>query len=211
MDRPVNRRWKLRFALGLTPRLEPMLYHPSGTHTPRSLLKPFSGVRRVDVMPGCAWTFRREVFDTERFSCFFQGYSQGEDLEMSLRVGKCWTVLCCGDARILHLPAAQGRPVSYTRGVMEMRNRHFIWKRHTPSPAFRHAAAFWLDTLFLIAMDMAWLCARPWRLQPLGHALGTLQEMARCLVPRPLFQEPPAHREYLLASAAGEFATRRAD
>jgi GT2 family glycosyltransferase len=202
MDRPIPRRWRLRFALGLVPRMEPMVYCPSGTHTPRGLLKPFSGVRKIDVMPGCAWTFRREIFETDRFSCFFEGYSQGEDLEMSLRVGRRWVCLCCGDARILHLPGGGGRPASFKRGQMEMRNRYFIWKRHTPRPGFRHAAAFWLDTAFLVAMDVAWFCARPWRLEPLGHACGTLRELGRCLIRPPRFEEPPARREYVLESGA---------
>lgn len=210
MDKPLCGRWKLRFALGLVPRIEPMIYHPSGTHVPRSILRPFHGVRRVDVMPGCAWTFRREVFDTERFSCFFQGYSQGEDLEMSLRVGRRWTILCAGDARILHLPAPHGRPASYTRGRMEMRNRYFVWQRHTPRPAFRHRTAFWLDTAFLMAMDFAWLARRPWQVQPLGHALGTAIEMVNCVLRPPRFEEPPARREYQLAIPDRELAARRA-
>jgi GT2 family glycosyltransferase len=209
MDRPVARRWRLRFALRLVPRIPPMIYHPSGTHTPRGLLKPFTGLRPIDVMPGCAWTFRRDVFCLHRFSCFFQGYSQGEDLEMSLRVGKHWRFLCCGDARILHLPAAQGRPVSYTRGRMEMRNRHFIWKRHSPDAAPRHVAAFWLDTALLVAMDLAWFVARPWKLRPIGHAVGTIREMFDCLIRPPKFEEPPARREYVLAPARDlEFARR---
>jgi GT2 family glycosyltransferase len=202
MDRPLNRRWRLRFALGIVPRIDPMVYYPSGTHVPRSVLKPFSGVRQIDVMPGCAWTFRREVFETERFSCFFEGYSQGEDLEMSLRVGRRWKLVCCGDAGILHLPASQGRPVSYTRGVMEMRNRYFIWKRHTPRPAARYIASFWADTALLVAMDLAWFGVRPWQAQPLGHAAGTLRELWRCLGRPPRFEEPPARREYVLAAAA---------
>lgn len=201
MDRPLARRWQLRFALGIVPRIEPMIYYPSGTHVPRSVMKPFSGVRPIEVMPGCAWTFRREVFDTERFSCFFDGYAQGEDLEMSLRVGRRWQLVCCGDARILHLPAVHGRPVSYTRGVMEMRNRYFVWKRHTPRPALRYAIRFWADTALLVAMDLAWFCARPWKAQPLGHALGTLRELWCCLWRASEFQEPPARREYVLAAA----------
>jgi GT2 family glycosyltransferase len=209
MDKPVARRWQLRFLFHIVPRIEPMIYYPSGTHVPRSLLKPFSGVRRVDVLPGCAWTFRREVFDAERFSAFFQGYSQGEDLEMSLRVGRHWELLCCGDARILHLPSEHGRPASYTRGRMEMRNRYFVWKRHTPHPAFRYVASFWLDTALLVAMDLAWYAGRPWKLQPLGHALGTVCEMFRCLARTPQFQEPPARREYRLAPS-GLWAARSA-
>jgi GT2 family glycosyltransferase len=202
MDRPLAGRWRLRFALGIVPRIAPMIYYPSGTHVPRSVLKPFSGVRSIDVMPGCAWTFRREVFETERFSCFFEGYSQGEDLEMSLRVGHRWRLVCCGDSRILHLPAGHGRPVSFTRGVMEMRNRYFIWKRHTPQPAARHVVSFWADTALLVGMDLAWFCVRPWKAQPLGHAAGTLRELWRCLRQPPRFKEPPVRREYVLAAAA---------
>jgi GT2 family glycosyltransferase len=200
MDKPVARRWQLRFLFHIVPRIEPMIYYPSGTHVPRSLLKPFSGVRRVDVLPGCAWTFRREVFHTDRFSSFFDGYSQGEDLEMSLRVGRRWELVCCGDARILHLPAGHGRPVSYTRGRMEMRNRYFVWKRHTPRPALKYVVSFWTDTALLIVMDLAWFAVRPWRREPLGHALGTVVELFRCLARPPHFQEPPARREYRLES-----------
>jgi len=212
MERPLARRWRLRFALGMVPRIEPMIYYPSGTHVPRSLLKPFHGVRPVDVMPGCACALRREVFETERFSCFFEGYSQGEDLEMSLRVGRRWRVVCCGDARILHLPAGHGRPVSYQRGVMEMRNRWFVWRRHTPRPSARHAASFWADTALLVAMDLAWFGVRPWDWRPLGHAAGTLREMGRCLLHPPEFEEPPARREYVLAAAGEpEFAAGRTE
>jgi hypothetical protein len=121
-------------------------------------------------------------------------------------VGRGREIVCCGDARILHLPARHGRPVSYTRGVMEMRNRYFIWKRHTPRPAPRHAASFWADTALLVAMDVAWFAVRPWRAQPLGHAAGTLHELWRCLWHPPGFQEPPARREYRLASASPDEA-----
>ncbi len=198
MDKPVSRRWRLRFALRIVPRIEPMIYYPSGTHTPRGLLKPFSGLRKVDVMPGCAWTFRREVLEAERFSGFFEGYSQGEDLEMSLRIGKRWEIQCCGDSRILHLPGSGGRPVSYRRGLMEMRNRYFVWKRHSPRPGAGFTSRFWADTAFLMAMDFAWFGARPWRVEPLGHALGTFVGMIGCLASPPRFEEPPARREYVL-------------
>ena len=55
-----------------------------------------------------------------------------------------------------------------------MRNRYFIWKRHTPRQKPRHAASFWADTLLLIAMGVAWFFVRPWKAQPLGHAAGTV-------------------------------------
>lgn len=204
MNKPTVRRWKLRFALGLVPRLEPMIYHPSGTHTPRSLMKPFTGVRRVDVFPGCTFTLRREAVEEHRFSEFFDGYSQGEDLEMSLRVGSNWEVVCCGDAQILHNPAPGGRPAGFVRGQMEIRNRIFIWKRHTPRPRLLDRFRFWADNVLLFTMDLAWFAVRPWHFYAAAHAAGLVVGMAKCIVSPPRDKEPVARRQYTLEMAAEE-------
>jgi hypothetical protein len=55
--------------------------------------------------------------------------------------------------------------------------------------------------VLLIAMDVAWFFARPWKAQLLGHAAGTVRELCRCLRRPPQFKEPPARREYILAGA----------
>ena len=196
MDKPIPRRWQWRLRLGLTPRVEPMTYHASGTSTPKGLMKRFHGVRPVDVLPGCAFTFRREVFNRHRFSGFFYGYSQGEDLEMSLRVRRDWKVLCCGDAHLLHHSAPSGRPASFAKGRMEIRNRFFIWKRHVQNAPVVDRMRFWLDAGFLAAMDFAWFCRRPLKAHPLAHAAGVLWAAVECLVSPPQYQEPPAERVY---------------
>jgi GT2 family glycosyltransferase len=196
MDKTIPRRWRLRLALSLTPPVPPMTYHPSGTSTPKGLMKPFRGVRPVDVLPGCAFTFRREVFAKHRFSEFFNGYSQGEDLEMSLRVGCYWDVVCSGDAHVLHHPATGGRPASFAKGRMEIRNRYFIWKRYSRNPAFIDRMRFWLDALFLVAMDCAWFCRRPWKQHSLAHAAGVLWAAAECLIAPPQYREPHARPVY---------------
>ena len=197
MDRPLNLRWRVRFAVGLAPRVAPDMYHPSGTSTPRALLKPFAGVRPVDVLPGCAFAFRRAVLDEHRFSEFFQGYSQGEDLEMSLRVGRRWNLVSCGDARVVHNAAPGGRPASYTKGRMEVRNRYFIWKRYSAGAAPADRIRFWADLCFLLAMDLAAFCRWPWRCGALAHGAGVLRAMLGCLARPPRYEEPPARRRYI--------------
>jgi GT2 family glycosyltransferase len=196
MDKPIPRRWRWRLRLGLTPPVPPMTYHASGTSTPKGLMKQFHGVRPVDVLPGCAFTFRREVFSGHRFSGFFNGYSQGEDLEMSLRVGREWDVMCCGDAHMLHHPAASGRPASFAKGRMEIRNRFFIWKRHAKHAAVIDRLRFWLDAWFLMAMDLAWFCRRPSKPHSLAHAAGVLWAAVECVFSPPRYQEPPARPVY---------------
>ncbi len=196
MDRPLNRRWRLRRVLGLAPPVEPDTWHASGTSVPRALLKPFSGTRPVDLLPGCALAFRREVLQRCRFSEFFDGYAQGEDLEMSLRVGRHWKLLSCGEARVEHRTAPGGRPGSFSKGRMEARNRYFIWKRHAAGAGALDRARFWADLVFLVAMDAGWFCLRPWRGGPLAHGLGVACGAAGCLLTPPRYTEPPARQRY---------------
>lgn len=199
MDKPIPRRWALRYKFGLVPRdLPPMQYYPSCIHVPRGLLKMFTGVKPADVIPGGATAWRREVLEKCRFSEYFKGYSQGEDLEMSLRVGKDWKLVCCGDAHILHLHASGGRPRYFRRGRMDVVNRYFIWKRHTPDVAFRYKTLFWGDIAFLIGMELVWFVARPWRAEPLVTASGMVAGVLKCLFRPPRFEEPPPRRHYVL-------------
>jgi GT2 family glycosyltransferase len=187
----TRRRHRLRRALALLPPLEPLLYHRSGAHTPREFLAPFSGLRRVDVLPGCATAWRRDVFAALRFSCFFQGNPEGEDVEMSLRAGRSWTLLCCGDARVQLARLEPAAAPGYDAGRAHVRNRCFVWKRHVRKPEMRHTARFWCGA----ALSAAALAAfRP------RYAAGILAGIAGCITDPPRFVEPPARREYVLTA-----------
>ncbi len=196
---PVSLRWRMRLALGLVPRIEPGRYYPSGTCVPKKLFGPFSGVRRIDALDGCSMAFRRSVLDKHRFSEFFTGYSQGEDLEISLRIQPEWQILWCGDAHVNHFHAAGGRPTSFSKGLMEVRNRYFIWKRHSVDAKFIERLRFWLDFPFLIIMDVGMVIARPWQPYWLSHALGVGWGVLGCIINPPLFDEPPSRKQYRLA------------
>jgi glycosyltransferase involved in cell wall biosynthesis len=191
MNRPLSRRWRLRFALGLVPRGEPGRYYPTATSVPRALALPFIGTRWTDILPGAAFACRREVLRQHRFSQFFNGYSQGEDLEMSRRIGQNWRLVWSGDARAIHEPATGGRPPSFQKGRMEVRNRYFIWRRYTPRPSVACRINLWLDFLFIGVCSLA-------RGQ-VKHAAGVLSGAFECLVTPPRYNEPPAQTEYEFA------------
>ncbi|MBL8291804.1 MAG: glycosyltransferase [Bryobacterales bacterium] len=182
-------RWRLRFALRIVPRIRPFAYHPSGTSVP-PILAPQAGTRPVDIMPGCAFALRREVFLQHRFSAFFTGYSYGEDVEMSLRVGKTWRLLCCGEALVIHRQAPTNRLHGFRKGRMEMLNRHFIWKRHVPHPGRINQFRFWADAALVVALDL--LSAR------FAHSAGMIVAAGRCVFNEPTFEEGPAALEYEL-------------
>lgn len=200
MNKPISRRWRIRRAIGLIPRSEPLVYNHAGTSAPTGLLKPFSGTREVDIFPGGACAIRREVFQSLRFSEFFAGYSWGEDLEMSLRIRRRWRVLCCGDARVFHrgLESVGGRPAAFTKGQMEIRNRYFIWKRYSSGATLLDQIRFYLDLLFIFAMDVAWFLFRPRQYQHAFHALGVVSGACRCIIFPPKWDEPAAQPRYRL-------------
>ncbi len=140
---PLALRWRIRMAIGLVSKNgESGKYYPTATSLPRSLVSPFSGVRAVDIVPGGAVAYRHEIFDDLRFSEFFQGYSQGEDVEMSRKIARTRKLLWCGDAHAIHSHASDGRPNAYKKGRMEVYNRFFIWRRYTPIRIFRHRSNF---------------------------------------------------------------------
>lgn len=188
INRPMNRRWQWRMRLRLAPRGESGRYYPTATSVPRALAAPFTGTRPTDMLPGGASAWRRNVFEQHRFSMFFNGYSQGEDLDFSMRVGRDWQLLWCGDAHTLHCPEPGGRPRSFRKGAMEVRNRYFVWKRHTPRPTFGCRGLLWLDFGFIFVCDVG--------TGLFGHAAGVAAGMASCLVWPPRHVEPPARREY---------------
>lgn len=192
--------WRLRFALGIVPKGEPGLYHQSGTCGTWSGVKPLQGTQPVDVLAGGAAAYRREVFLNHRFSTFFYGYAQGEDLEMSLRLGRNWKMLLCWDARVDHRHAVGGRPPGFARGKMVVRNRYFIWKRYSPQPSVSHRLRFWGDHVLGAAYYVATFLIRPWRPYYLSYAMGTVVGVFACLIAPPSHTESPARREYIFES-----------
>lgn len=198
----TQRRRRLHSALTLLPPLEPLLYHRSGVHTPRRFMKPFAGVRRVDVLPGSASAWRRDVFDADRFSCFFREHPEGEDVEMSLRAGRSWTLLCCGDARI-QLTSLRRPGAAFHAGRAHIRNRYFVWKRHVQRPATRNTARFWCGATLSAAVELAALRVR--------RAAGIVSGIVSCLTNPPRFVEPPARREYVLSADSVHTAAQQAN
>lgn len=207
MAQPVPRRWRIRLSLKVVPRVEPGTYHASGTSVPPNLVRPFTGTRAVDLLCGAHFAFRRAVFARHRFSEFFAGYAQGEDMEFSLRVGREWKLLWCGDARVAHHHAPGGRPAPFAKGKMEVRNRYFIWKRHTTDVHLVDRARFWFDVILLAAMDVAWFCSRPWQLGWAQHAIGVACGAVGCALSPPRYEERLPSVRYVLAEGDDDHAS----
>lgn len=188
--------WRARFALKLVPRGEPGTYFTCGTSNTWNGVRPFSGTKRVDVLTGCAMTFRRDVLRHNRFSLFFSGYSQGEDLEMSRRVARDWSLMVCGEALVQHDGAEGGRPGGFSRARMAVRNHFFIWKRHVRSISFVDKLRFWLNVGLIVLHNLAGFLRHRLDCQYIAYAAGTVSGAVECLIVPPTYVEPTAQREY---------------
>jgi glycosyltransferase involved in cell wall biosynthesis len=198
MGGTLSWRWRMRFALGLAQRADPGSYLANGVSLPLTHVPRFTGTRRVQALPGCAMSYRRAALDRCRFSLYFSGYSQAEDLEMSLRLGRDWALLWCGDARVSHNHAPQGRPDAAKKGRMEVRNRFFIWKRNA-TPGVGDSIRFWLDFVYGMGVDLLGFIAHPTSIAPLQHIRGVMGGLLSCLTDPPRYDEPPPRREYEVA------------
>lgn len=197
---PLPAIWKLRIALGLVEAEPPGKYFPIGSSNTWNSFKPFQGSRPVDVLAGGAAAYRREVFEKHRFSKFFYGYAQGEDLEFSRRIASDWELRVSGDALVNHNHAEGGRPAGFSRGRMMIRNRYFIWKRHTHPLTPWNRVQFWMDQGLTMGFS-AMTGLKRVSAAPFGYAMGIGLAGLECVVRPPRHVEPAAGREYELVEA----------
>jgi len=118
-------------------RLEKILFMHSdaeGTYCPKKgrfyyLRTLFRGQKVVDFLSGIAF-YRKGIFNSVKYSEYFQGYSFGEDVHFSLQVGKRYSLMVDGEAICYHLHAPSARPNLFKIGSMYSRNHFYIYKTY---------------------------------------------------------------------------------
>jgi glycosyltransferase involved in cell wall biosynthesis len=104
----VSWRWRLRRVLGVIPKIDPGGVDHLGRAVPLSFLKPFGGYKEIGWLSGFCMIYRRAATSDLRFDELVPTYG-GEDRDFSMRVGRNWRLLICGDLHVQHHCTAQGR------------------------------------------------------------------------------------------------------
>lgn len=140
---PLRWRWYRRLKLLTT--FEPGRYDfQTGYPINANMQAPFSGIRKVDFMTTACAMWRREVFESGlRFDPFFCNYGVLEDAHLSLRAGRNWELLQCGDARCRELSAPGGRTDSRSIGYKCVVNYYYVFRDIVRPLTWRHRARFW--------------------------------------------------------------------
>jgi len=169
-------RWRWYKRLRLLTTFEPGRYDfETGYPINANMQPPFEGVREVDFMTTACAVWRRQVFESGlRFDEFFTDYGVLEDAHFSLRAGRNWTLLQCGDATCVELSANGGRVDARKIGFKSVVNYYFVFQDICGPLSLEQKFRFWRFQLFeLLRIGSSFL--RRGRMSDLENLIGRLR------------------------------------
>ena len=114
-------------------------------------LPPSGKAYPVEMFMGGVSSFKKEVFDTLKFSSYFEGYGLYEDADFTLRVAKIGKLYVNTAANLKHYHHPSGRPNQYQYGKMVVRNGWYVWQTKNPKPLL-DAKLKWHSITLLLAL-----------------------------------------------------------
>jgi hypothetical protein len=131
--------------LGLDSRREGVVL-PSGRNV-RVYTEPARDID-VDWIPGCAMSYRREVFDVVPLDERVGRDRNGEDVQLSYRVRQRWDLVVTPRARLAHLESDAGRRSIEQLTTVELVSR---WERVHARTGRLSPRAFWISAIGQLA------------------------------------------------------------
>jgi GT2 family glycosyltransferase len=136
-------------------------FYPEGVSASKS-------VRKLEYFNGWFMSFRREVFEHERFDEQLAGYAYKEDYDLSYRVVKRgYVLLQTPRARIDHHKSDSDRLSSLDHQRMGLANQFYLHRKNMPQ-TFRYKAALWWALLGWLPLTVG----RTVRLRDPGILMG---------------------------------------
>ncbi|PTM04351.1 MAG: glycosyl transferase family 2 [Bacteroidetes bacterium] len=149
-DEPL--RFRVRRFFGLHPDTSPC-FLPTFSHGRSvSFLPPSVKTYQVEQFMGGVASYKRSVFETLKFSSYFEGYGLYEDTDFCLRLAKLGTLYVNTNAQLEHHHEVSGRPNRYTYGKMVLRNGWYIWRVKYPKPTFKARLKWHLTAILLLKL-----------------------------------------------------------
>ena len=149
--KPPTTLWKVRRWFGIVSTLQPGRYNRSGVSVPWVFQPATDQTVSGDWISGCAMMWKTSIVRQVKFNEDFGGHSTGEDLDVSLRMGRHGKLMLAGSAHVLHLPDRAGRPNSYRIAYAGIRNAYDIHRRCLPQRSWIDECwfmyAYGMDTL----------------------------------------------------------------
>lgn len=127
---------------------------------------------QVDLLIGMSFAFRKIVFDSIKFSTYFEGYGLYEDADFSLRALKYGKNVINTKLQLAHFHHPSGRPNQYQYGRMVVRNGWYVWKVKNPKPIGKDQFKWYAITILLTLIRFSNIVTTSKRKQAFTEALG---------------------------------------
>ncbi len=115
-----------------------------------------AGVRKIEYFNGWFMSYRREVFERERFDEALSGYAYKEDIDFSYRVSRRYVLIQTPKARCDHLKSGASRMSSHKLQRMNLANQFYLHRKLMPQTSANRAALWWaLVGLFILNIGKA--------------------------------------------------------
>lgn len=113
-----------------------------------------SAVRKIEYMTGWFMSFRREVFDVERFDENLVGYGYKEDVDLTYRVARRgYVLLQTPKARCTHFHTVTDRLSSHHLMRSHLANQFYLHRKNMPQDR-RHRTALWWGIVGLFLLNI---------------------------------------------------------
>ena len=142
-------RFVLRKKIGLDADVKPGFLPEFSHGRSVSFLPPSGKIYQTEQLMGGVSSFPKHIFETFRFSTYFEGYGLYEDADFTLRLSKTGPLYVNTAARLGHFHDSSGRPNKYSYGKMVVRNGWYIWRVKYPKPSFKASLKWHAVTLLL--------------------------------------------------------------
>jgi GT2 family glycosyltransferase len=102
-----------------------------------------ASVRKLEYFNGWFMSYRREVFEHERFDEALSGYGYKEDIDFSYRVSRRYSLVQTPKARCDHLKSPSARLNSHNLQRMNLANQFYLHRKLMPQDGVHKAALWW--------------------------------------------------------------------
>jgi GT2 family glycosyltransferase len=139
----------------------------------------------VDLLVGMSFAFRTKVFDSLRFSTYFEGYGLYEDADFSIRALQFGKNVINTKVQLSHYHHPSGRPNLYKYGKMVVRNGWYVWRTKNPKPSLDAKVKWHSITLLLTVIRFSNTFTSSNRKAAFTEALGRMFAWWSLLIDKP--------------------------
>jgi GT2 family glycosyltransferase len=170
-SRPLQLKWLRRLFLLQGPDL-PLVLRSGRNSYPWNL----SGATCAEWLQGATMSYRREVFDRHMFDGRLEGYSWGEDYDLSYRVSQAWRLYWVPEARAIHHFSPMARARARSLGQARVHVIH-AWVREHVHLGLSTRAYWWsvVGEILVLAIKWVGLRDKSFALEAVGTAEGAWQ------------------------------------